>query len=193
MVSQVATDYLQLRELDYELEISERTLKNRQDFLQLTQQREAGGIGTLLDLRQAEQLVETAAASIPTTRQQIEQMENQIALLLGENPQSIVRGRGLKEQPIPDVPAGLPSALLERRPDISAAEQALIGANANIGVAKAAYFPQITLTGSRRPKFEAFESFFRPEWDLELRPADHAADLQRCPPQVRCPTRRGSA
>ena len=148
MVSQVATDYLQLRELDYELEISERTLKNRQDFLQLTQQREAGGIGTLLDLRQAEQLVDTAAASIPTTRQQVEQMENQIALILGENPQSIVRGQGLTEQHIPDVPAGLPSALLERRPDIRAAEQALIAANANIGVAKAAYFPQITLTGS---------------------------------------------
>ncbi|HYR87738.1 MAG TPA: efflux transporter outer membrane subunit [Terriglobia bacterium] len=148
MVSQVATDYLQLRELDYELEISERTLKNRQDFLQLTQQRKAGGISTLLDLRQAEQLVDTAAASIPTTRQQVEQMENQIALILGENPQSIVRGQGLTEQHIPDVPAGLPSALLERRPDIRAAEQALIAANANIGVAKAAYFPQITLTGS---------------------------------------------
>jgi NodT family efflux transporter outer membrane factor (OMF) lipoprotein len=148
MVSQVATDYLQLRELDYELEISETTLKNRQDFLQLTQQREAGGIGTLLDLRQAEQLVDTAAASIPNARQQIEQMENQIALLLGENPQSIERGRGLTEQHIPDVPAGLPSALLERRPDIRAAEQALIAANADVGVAKAAYFPQITLTGS---------------------------------------------
>src|SRR6266566_9086693 len=160
MVSQVATDYLQLRELDYELEISERTLKNRQDLLQLTQQREAGGIGTLLDLLQAEQLVETAAASIPTTRQQIEQMENQIALLLGENPQSIVRGRGLKEQPIPDVPAGMPSALLERRPDISAAEQALIAANANIGVAKAAYFLQITLTGSHGGQSSKLSNLF---------------------------------
>jgi outer membrane protein, multidrug efflux system len=148
LVSQLAADYLQLRELDYELEISETTLKNRQDFLQLTQQRQVGGIGTLLDLRQAEQLVETAAASIPTTRQQIEQTENQIELLLGKNPGPVSRGRSLIDQHIPDVPAGLPSALLERRPDIRAAEQALIAANANIGVAKAAYFPQITLTGS---------------------------------------------
>jgi NodT family efflux transporter outer membrane factor (OMF) lipoprotein len=130
------------------LEISETTLKNRQDFLQLTQQRQVGGVGTLLDLRQAEQLVETAAASIPTTRQQIEQTENQIELLLGQNPGPVSRGRSLIDQHIPDVPAGLPSALLERRPDIRAAEQALIAANANIGVAKAAYFPQITLTGS---------------------------------------------
>jgi outer membrane protein, multidrug efflux system len=148
LVSQLAADYLQLRELDYELEISETTLKNRQDFLQLTQQRQVGGVGTLLDLRQAEQLVETAAASIPTTRQQIEQTENQIELLLGQNPGPVSRGRTLIDQHIPDVPAGLPSALLERRPDIRAAEQALIAANANIGVAKAAYFPQITLTGS---------------------------------------------
>src|SRR6185436_5281277 len=101
------------------------------------------GVGTLLDLRQAEQLVYTAAASIPTTRQLIEQTENQIALLLGQNPGSVSRGRSLSDQHIPDVPAGLPSALLERRPDIRAAEQALIAANANIGVAKAAYFPQI--------------------------------------------------
>jgi multidrug efflux system outer membrane protein len=148
LVSQLAGDYLQLRELDYELEISETTLRNRQDFLQLTQQRQVGGVGTLLDLRQAEQLVETAAASIPTTRQQIEQTENQIELLLGQNPGPVSRGHSLIDQHIPDVPAGLPSALLERRPDIRAAEQALIAANANIGVAKAAYFPQITLTGS---------------------------------------------
>lgn len=148
LVSQLAADYLQLRELDYELEISETTLRNRQDFLQLTQQRQVGGVGTLLDLRQAEQLVETAAASIPTTRQQIEQTENQIELLLGKNPGPVSRGRSLIDQHVPDVPAGLPSALLERRPDIRAAEQALIAANANIGVAKAAYFPQIALTGS---------------------------------------------
>jgi len=169
LVSQLAADYLQLRELDYELEISETALKNRQDFLQLTQQRQVGGVATLLDLRQAEQLVETAAASIPTTRQQIEQTENQIDLLLGQNPGTVSRGRSnarppdhfvrvgdtliptmkaLIDQHIPDVPVGLPSALLERRPDIRAAEQALVAANANIGVAKAAYFPQITLTGS---------------------------------------------
>ena len=148
LVSQVATDYLQLRELDYELEISQRTLGNRQEFLRLTQQRQSGGISTLIDLRQAEQLVDTAAASIPTLRQQIEQTENQISLLLGKNPGTIERGRGFLEQELPpEVPSGLPSDLLERRPDIRAAEQALVAANANIGVAKAAYFPQITLSG----------------------------------------------
>ena len=148
LVSDVASDYLQLRELDYQLEISERTLQNRQEFLKLTQARQAGGVATLLDLWQAEQLVDTAAASIPTLKQQIEQSENQISLLLGQNPESIKRGRSLLEQDLsPEVPPGLPSALLERRPDIRAAEQALVAANANIGVAKAAYFPQISLSG----------------------------------------------
>ena len=148
VVSDVATDYLQLRELDFELEISQRTLGNRQDFLRLTQDRARGGVATLLDLRQAEQLVDTAAASIPTLKQQIEQEENAMSLLLGKNPGSIERGRGFLEQELPpEVPPGLPSDLLERRPDIRAAEQALIAANANIGVAKAAYFPQISLSG----------------------------------------------
>jgi multidrug efflux system outer membrane protein len=148
LVSDVASDYLQLRELDYQLEISDRTLRNRQEFLKLTQQRQAGGVATVLDLWQAEQLVDTAAASIPTLKQQIEQSENQISLLLGQNPGTVVRGRSLLEQDLsPEVPPGLPSALLERRPDIHVAEQALIAANANVGVAKAAYFPQISLSG----------------------------------------------
>jgi outer membrane protein, multidrug efflux system len=148
LVSDVAADYFQLLELDYELEISQRTLLNRQEFLRLTQQRQGGGIATLLDLRQAEQLVDSAAESIPQLQQQIEQAENQIALLLGNNPESIERERSFLEQELPpEAPAGLPSALLERRPDIRAAEQALIAANANIGVAKAAYFPQISLSG----------------------------------------------
>jgi multidrug efflux system outer membrane protein len=148
VVSDVASDYLQLRELDYELEISQRTLSNRNEFLKLTQDREQGGVATLLDLRQAEQLVETASASIPTIQQRIEQMENTISTLLAENPRSIARGQSFLEQDLPpDVPLGMPSNLLERRPDIRAAEQALVAANANIGVAKAAYFPQISLSG----------------------------------------------
>jgi len=148
LVSEVAADYFQLRELDYELEISQRTLQNRRESLQLVRDRQGGGVATLLDLRQAEQLVSSAAATIPSLEQQIEQTENRIALLLGENPQTIGRGRSLTEQDVPpEVPAGLPSALLDRRPDIRAAEQGLIAANANIGVAKAAYFPQISLTG----------------------------------------------
>ncbi len=148
LVSDVATNYLTMRELDYELEISRRTLETRQQSLDLTKSRQAGGVGTLLDLRQAEQLVDTAAQMIPVIEQQIEQTENQIHLLLGEPPGSVPRGQSLTAQEIPpEVPTGLTSALLERRPDIRAAEQDLIAANAEIGVARAAYFPQLTLSG----------------------------------------------
>jgi multidrug efflux system outer membrane protein len=148
LVSDVASDYFNLLQLDYELEISQRTLQTRRDSLGLVQDRQKGGVATLLDLRQAEQLVSSAAQTIPTLQQQMEQTENQISLLLGKNPDSVVRGRKFMDQEMPpDVPAGLPSSLLERRPDIRAAEQALIAANANIGVAKAAYFPQVSLSG----------------------------------------------
>jgi len=110
--------------------------------------RQGGGVATLLDLRQAEQLVETAAETIPTLHQQIEQTENQISLLLGKNPGNVIRQARFNEDLFPpEVPTGLPSALLERRPDIRAAEQNLIAANAEIGVARAAYFPQLSLSG----------------------------------------------
>jgi len=148
LVSDVATAYFSLRELDYELEISNETLTTRQESLRLIQTRQGGGVATLLDLRQGEQLVDTAAETIPELQQRIEQTENQISLLLGKNPGEVVRGRSLTEQELPpEVPTGLPSALLERRPDIRAAEQNLAAANAEIGVAKAAYFPQISLSG----------------------------------------------
>ena len=148
LVSDVATAYFNLRELDYELAISRRTLATRQASLELIRNRQSGGVATLLDLRQAEQLVYTAAETIPELQQQIEQTENVISLLLGKNPGDVVRGESLTDQQMPpDVPAGMPSALLERRPDIRAAEQALIAANAQIGVAKAAYFPLIGLSG----------------------------------------------
>jgi multidrug efflux system outer membrane protein len=148
LVSDVASAYLNLRELDYELEISKRTLATREESLKLIKQRQSGGVATLLDLRQGEQLVYTASETIPVLQQQIEQTENRITLLLARNPAGIVRGRSLIQQELPpDVPTGLPSVLLERRPDIRAAEQNLVAANANIGVAKAAYFPQISLSG----------------------------------------------
>src|SRR5579862_7983802 len=148
LVSDVATDYFNLLQLDYELEISQRTLDTRRDSLRLVQQRQDGGVATLLDLRQAEQLVSSAAQTIPTLKQEIEQTENQISLLIGRNPGGVIRGRKFIEQEMPpEVPTGMPSSLLERRPDIRAAEQALIAANANIGVAKAAYFPQLSLSG----------------------------------------------
>ena len=161
LVSEVATDYFQLGELDYELAISRQTLDTRVESLRLVESRQAGGVGTLLDLRQAEQLVDTAAQSIPPLEQQIEQTENQISLLLGRNPERVVRGASFSEQEIPpEVPTGLPSALLERRPDIRAAEQALIAANANIGVAKAAYFPQISLSGAIGGQSSALANLF---------------------------------
>ena len=149
LVSDVATAYLTLRELDYELEISRRTLQTREESLELTRSREAQGVSTELDLRQAEQLVDTAAETIPEIQRQMEQTENQISLLLGENPNAVLRGKALTEQQLPpEVPPGLPSALLERRPDIRAAEQGLVAANAQIGVARAAYFPTFSLSGA---------------------------------------------
>jgi multidrug efflux system outer membrane protein len=148
LVSDVASAYLALRELDYELAISRRTLETRQESLALTRKRQTGGVATLLDLRQSEQLVYSAEQTIPTIQQEIEQRENQISLMLGENPGGVLRGRSLIEQDLPpEVPSGLPSSLLERRPDIVAAEQDLVAANAEIGVARAAYFPQVNLSG----------------------------------------------
>jgi outer membrane protein, multidrug efflux system len=148
LVSDVATAYFNLIELDMELEIARRTLTTRQESLRLILIREQGGVATMLDVRQAEQLVYSAAQTIPDIERLIEQTENQISLLLGRNPAPVVRGRALtdQEQP-PSVPPGLPSSLLERRPDIRAAEENLVAATAIIGVARAAYFPQITLTG----------------------------------------------
>lgn len=148
LISDVATAYFSLLELDMELEIAKNTLATRTESLRLIKVQLQGGVGTLLDVRQGEQLVYDAAQTIPDAERQIEQTENQISFLLGRNPGSVSRSRLLTDQQTPpDVPAGLPSKLLERRPDIQAAEQNLIAANAIIGVAKAAYFPQITLTG----------------------------------------------
>jgi multidrug efflux system outer membrane protein len=161
LVSDVAAAYFQLRELDLELEISRRTLASRRDSLRLTQTLASGGATSMLDVRQAEQLVFTAAETIPDLERRIEQQENFISALLGNNPGPITRGTKLTEQPhAPEIPAGLPSSLLERRPDIRQAEAQLIAANAQIGVAKAAYFPQITLTASGGYQSSALTSLF---------------------------------
>lgn len=147
LVSDVASAYFQLREQDLELEISRQTLASRRDSLRLTQLLADHGATSMLDVRQAEQLVFGAGASIPDLELRIEQQENFISILVGKNPDGIARGRRLVDQPHPlEVPAGLPSSLLERRPDILQAEQQLVAANAQIGVAKADYFPQISLT-----------------------------------------------
>jgi outer membrane protein, multidrug efflux system len=161
LVSDVAAAYFQLRELDLELEISRRTLTSRQDSLRITQMLANGGATSMLDVRQAEQLVFTAAETIPDLERRIEQQENFISTLLGNNPGSVARGTKLTEQPhAPEIPAGLPSSLLERRPDIRQAEAQLIAANAQIGVAKADYFPQISLTASSGFQSSALTSLF---------------------------------
>jgi multidrug efflux system outer membrane protein len=170
LVANVSAAYFQLRALDLELEISKRTLASRQESLRLTTILADHGSTSLLDVRQAEQLVFTAAAEIPSLEQQIEQEENLISILLGNNPDSVPRGKPLTEQTRPpDVPAGLPSSLLERRPDIRQAEQQLIAANAQIGVAKAAYFPQISLSGSAGFQSTALTNLFSGPagtWDI---------------------------
>jgi len=149
VVSDVATDYFNLLELDAELEIANRTLTAREESLQLIKARQQGGLATMLDVRQGEELVYQASQTIPDTERLIEQTENQISLLLGNNPESIPRGPSLSQQKeLPSVPAGLPSSLLERRPDIRSAEQLLISEYALVAAAKAAYFPTISLTGA---------------------------------------------
>jgi multidrug efflux system outer membrane protein len=161
LVANVAAAYFQLRALDLELEISKRTFASRQESLRLTQILANGGATSLLDVRQAEQLVFTAGAEIPALEQQIEQQENSLSILLGQNPGDITRGETLTEQRQPSqVPPGLPSSLLERRPDIRQAEEQLVAANAEIGVARAAYFPQIVLSGSGGFQSSALTNLF---------------------------------
>ena len=149
VVSDVASDYFALLELDLELQIARDTVKTQQDSVKLTSLRLDHGVATKLDVLQAQQVLDTANAQIPDLERQIAQEEDAISTLLGNYPQGVPRGRVLGEQALPpDVPPGLPSSLLERRPDIRQAEQLLIAANAQIGVAKAQFFPQISLTGA---------------------------------------------
>jgi outer membrane protein, multidrug efflux system len=148
LVSDVARTYFDLLELDRELEIARRTLQTREESLQLERRRFARGLSTQLDVDRADADAAVAAATVPDLERRIAQNENALSVLLGRNPGPIARGTPLDGQRLPpEVPAGLPSALLERRPDIRQAEHTLVAANARIGVAKAEYFPQISLTG----------------------------------------------
>jgi len=161
LISNLAGGYFRLCALDSQLEISRRTLASRQDSLRLTQMLANGGSTSMLDVRQAEQLVFTAGSQIPALEQEIEQQENFISILMGNNPGPVARGKELTEQAhAPVLPAGLPSSLLERRPDIVQAEQQLIAANAQIGVARSLYFPQISLTGAAGYESSALTSLF---------------------------------
>jgi multidrug efflux system outer membrane protein len=158
LVSDVASDYFLLRDLDLQLQIAQETVRTQQDSVKLTQLRLQHGVATTLDVLQARQVLDAANAQIPDLERQIGQTEDAINILLGKYPDNIPRGEALaietsqgwkwSETLPPQLPTGLPSQLLERRPDIHQAEENLVAANANIGVAKAMFFPQISLLGS---------------------------------------------
>lgn len=149
VVSEVATAYFALRTSDAQLAAAKQSLAARQQSLRLVAARLEGGVATRLEVDQATSLVATAAGQIATIERQREQTENYISLLLGRNPGPVERGQELAAQPLPpEVPAGLPSTLLDRRPDLRFAEQRLVAANAQVGAAKAAFFPTIQLTGA---------------------------------------------
>jgi multidrug efflux system outer membrane protein len=167
LVQQVATDYIQLRALDQQLAIAKQTLGIRQQSVELTRTLEHGGSVPLSDLREAEELEYTASAQIPQIEQQIQQEENGLRLLLGQNPGPVTHtDAGALNPPPQDLPAGLPSQLLERRPDILEAEQQLIAANAQIGVARAQFFPQLSISGSGGVGGDSLSTLFDPSGKL---------------------------
>lgn len=148
LAAEVASAYFDLRELDAELAIARSTVAAFQNTVDLFENRLRGGTASGLETARAEALLANAAVQIPLLERDLIATENQLNVLLGRVPAPIPRGSELAEQPLPAaVPAGLPSALLLRRPDVRAAEQALIAANANIGVAEAAFYPSLSLTG----------------------------------------------
>ncbi|HEX8799182.1 MAG TPA: efflux transporter outer membrane subunit, partial [Terriglobales bacterium] len=148
LISSVATNYFLLRQYDLQLEYSNDTVKADANILQLNIVKFKGGDTSQMDVYQAQVLLQQAQAQVFNYKQLVEQTENNLSILLGRNPDAITRGLSLSQQPqVAQIPAGLPSALLERRPDVRSAEENLVAANANVGVAKAAFFPQIALTG----------------------------------------------
>ncbi len=162
LVDSVATNYFLLRQYDDQLEFSRKSVEADQEILKLNNIKFKGGESAITDVYQAETLLQQAEAQVISTQQFIEQTENNLSILLGRNPGPIARGLGVTEQPhLPEVPAGLPSALLERRPDIRRAEENLVAANANVGVAKANFFPQISLTGLFGAQSTAITSFLQ--------------------------------
>ncbi len=164
LIQSVATTYLQLRALDRQLEITKQTLTARQDSVKLTRTLADAGAAPLSDLRQAEQLLYTATSQIPQLEQQIQQQENAMSLLLGANPGPVAHVDPNALTPPPqDLPAGLPTQLLERRPDIQEAEATLVAANAQIGIARAQFFPQLTITASGGVGGNSLSSIFSPD------------------------------
>jgi len=167
VVQQVATAYLHLRSLDEQLSIAKQTLSARQESVELTRTLESGGSVPLADLRQAEELEYTASVQIPQLEQETQQQENALRLLLGQNPGPVGHSDPNALAPVPrDLPVGLPSRLLERRPDILQAEQQLIAANARIGVARAQFFPQLFIIASGGVAGSDFSNIFSPDGRL---------------------------
>jgi multidrug efflux system outer membrane protein len=161
LVSDVAQAYFDLLELDREAEIDRHTLASRQESLALVRHRYDDGLASDLDVKRAEEALAAAAATVPDVERRSAQTENRLRLLLGQNPGPIPRGESLYRQHLPpEIPAGLPAALLERRPDIRAAEARLVAANARIGEAKAAFFPHISLTGAFGAESVALSDLF---------------------------------
>ncbi len=195
LVSSVATSYITLRGLDEQLVIAKRTLGTYAESVRLYQLQFKYGQTSQMTVAQAQSQYETAAAQIPQIELQIAQTENALSILLGNNPGPIPRGKSIYDLALPAVPSGLPSTLLERRPDLLQAEQTLIAANAQIGAAKALYFPTISLTGAlRQLEYGSFEPVQGTDPGLELRRTVHRADLHvRSNQRAGCASRGGAA
>ena len=170
LIGEVAQNYFQLLALDRQLEIARESTNSFGESLNIFNERLQGGVASKLETSSAEALMDAAAATIPELEQQIALQENQLSVLLGQNPGAILRGNAsLEKQVPPEVPSGLPSELLERRPDIREAEQQLRSANAEVGVAKANFFPQLNLTGlfgEVSPELSAFTSGGDVAWGI---------------------------
>lgn len=163
LVQQVATTYFLLRTLDQQLAIAQQTLKTRQESVKLTQTLERGGSVPMSDVRQAEQLLYTASSQVPQLEQQIQQTENAMRLLLGREPGPVPHTDPNAITPVPaDLPVGIPSQLLERRPDIQQAEAQLKAANALVGAARAQFFPQLSISASAGLGGDQFSNLFDP-------------------------------
>ena len=162
LIASVASAYFQLRQLDSQLDFSKETVVSDRDSVRINTINYKGGEYAITDVYQAQLLLQQAEAEVITLQQAIEQTENQLSVLLGRNPGPVNRGLNLIDEPhLDEVPVGLPSTILERRPDVRQAEEALVAANANVGVAKAAYFPQIPLTASFGASSTALTSFLQ--------------------------------
>ncbi len=196
LVTDLARAYFQLLALDQQLDISERTVKVREESLKLVQARFDYGWDSQTPVLMTENLLYGARAVVPELKRTIEQKENQISTLLGRNPGGIKRGKPLLKQDLTvSVPPGLPSSLLERRPDIRSAEESLVAANARIGEAKALLFPNIRMTGVAGWESAALKSLFTGPasfWDI-LSPGRHPAHLHRRAASGQCPGHRGPA